>query len=98
MTKLISLAVLATTLAITLAAPVAAQTWSSNAPNIAPVNQPEGILIQAYPTSINHCQAGFQPVVFGGVICCGTPNAGAAPTSSYAAPAMSCPAGAKGCS
>ncbi|WP_299354502.1 hypothetical protein [uncultured Shimia sp.] len=93
MTKLISALMVATC----LAAPVGAQTWSSNAPQIGPVNQPEGILIEAYPTSTNHCQAGYQPVVFGGVICCGKPNA--TYNASHSAPAMQqCAAGTKGCS
>lgn len=81
------------------AAPVSAQTWSSNAPNIGPVNQPEGVLIQAYPTAVNYCQSGYQPVVVGGVICCGIPNAtysAPAPERYRRAPAY-CPAGTKGC-
>ncbi|SHI77381.1 hypothetical protein SAMN05444000_10323 [Shimia gijangensis] len=80
-----------------LAAPATAQTWSSNAPKIGPVNQPEGLLIQAYPTSSNHCQAGYQPVVVGGVICCGKPNS-AAPAPTQVSYTASCPAGTKGCS
>lgn len=28
----------------------------------------------AYPTSANYCPAGLQPIVLGGVICCGVPN------------------------
>jgi len=94
MTKLIS----ALAVAMALAAPASAQTWSSNAPKIGPVNQPEGILIEAYPASMNHCQTGYQPVVVGGVICCGIPNATYSPTpASHSAP-QSCPAGTKGCS
>jgi len=27
-----------------------------------------------YPTNENYCPAGFQPVVMGGVICCGKPT------------------------
>lgn len=93
MKKLISiLAVAAST-----AAPAIAQTWSSNAPNIGPVSQPEGILIQAYPVSVNYCQTGYQPVVVGGVICCGIPNAQHSAPVYRPAPA-SCPAGTKGCS
>lgn len=72
MKKLISLAAVT----VVLAMPVSAQTWSSNAPQLAAVNQPEGILIQAYPTSSNHCQTGYQPVVVGGVISCGKPKRG----------------------
>ena len=73
MMKLFSL--VAVTAMLTL--PAAAQTWSSNAPNIGPVNQPEGIYIPAYPASTNYCPTGYQPVVVGGTISCGTPNAGA---------------------
>ena len=81
------------------AAPAMSQTWSSNAPKIGPVNQPEGVLFQAYPASANYCPQGLQPVTLGGVICCGTPNAtySQAPERSYS-PAPSCPAGTKGCS
>ena len=34
------------------------------------------MLIHSY-NAPNHCPAGLQPVMVGGVICCGTPNAGA---------------------
>jgi hypothetical protein len=34
------------------------------------------MLIHAYPAA-NYCPQGLQPVSVGGVICCGTPNAGA---------------------
>jgi hypothetical protein len=27
-----------------------------------------------YPASANYCPAGLQPIVLGGVICCGVPN------------------------
>lgn len=30
--------------------------------------------IYAYPTHANYCPAGLQPVMLGGVICCGTPT------------------------
>lgn len=30
--------------------------------------------IYAYPTHVNYCPAGLQPVMVGGVICCGTPT------------------------
>ncbi len=30
--------------------------------------------IWAYPSKQNYCPAGLQPVVVGGVICCGTPT------------------------
>ncbi len=57
-----------------LAAPTWAQTWSSNAPQIGPVNQPEGVMIHPYPASANYCPSGLQPITLGGVICCGTPT------------------------
>ncbi|WP_372884955.1 hypothetical protein [Shimia sp.] len=82
-----------------LASPAAAQSWSSNAPNIGPVSQPEGIRIEAYPAAANYCPNGYQPVVVGGVICCGIPNAtysAPAPVRSRYRPAY-CPAGTKGC-
>lgn len=96
MKKLFSLAAVTAVLAL----PAAAQTWSSNAPNIGPVNQPEGIYIKAYPVSTNYCPAGYQPVVVGGTISCGTPNAGASPSSGThgSSSGTSCPAGSKGCS
>ena len=72
MMKLISLIVLAGG----LAASASAQTWSSNAPKIAPINQPEGLWIEAYPVSVNHCPTGLQPVVVGGEISCGIPVTG----------------------
>ena len=34
----------------------------------------EGVTLYPYPTSANYCPAGLQPVVLGGVICCGQPN------------------------
>ena len=84
------------------AAPAVAQTWSSNAPKIGPVNQPEGMMIQPYPASANYCPNGLQPVTMGGVICCGTPNTsetyynrGGGKRRSYSS---SCPEGVKGCS
>lgn len=30
--------------------------------------------VWAYPAKHNYCPAGLQPVVVGGVVCCGTPN------------------------
>ncbi len=84
------------------AAPLAAQTWSSNAPVIGPINQPEGMMVHPYSASKNNCPAGLQPVTMGGVICCGTPtttetyyNAGGGKRSYRP---MSCPPGTKGCS
>lgn len=99
MRKVLKLAVVASI----AAAPAFAQTWSSNAPKIGPVNQPEGILIQPYNASANYCPTGTQPIVLGGVICCGTPNtseaySAPAQTRRYYSHSMSCPAGVKGCS
>ncbi len=82
------------------AAPAMAQTWSSNAPKIGPVNQPEGILLQPYPASANYCPTGYQPITVGGVICCGNPNTGevySTPVSTPRRVANDCPAGVKGC-
>lgn len=93
---------LATGVALTFAAPLSAQNWSSNAPVIGPVNQPEGVLIHPYPTHTNYCPSGLQPVTLGGVICCGTPNTTErfvnASTGHRGYRASSCPPGAKGCS
>ncbi len=96
MTKLISILAVA----VGLAAPASAQTWSSNAPRISTPNQPEGVLFQAYPTAVNYCQTGYQPIVVGGVICCGIPNATySVPAATPYRPARAyCPAGTKGCS
>jgi hypothetical protein len=92
----------AAAMTLSLAAPLAAQTWSSNAPVIGPVNQPEGLLMHPYPAAENHCPNRLQPVTLGGVICCGTPNteetfynAGGSRKRSHG---MSCPPGGKGCS
>ena len=30
--------------------------------------------IYAYPTNVNYCPAGLQPITIAGVICCGVPN------------------------
>ncbi|MGR3637004.1 MAG: hypothetical protein ACU0BK_13920 [Shimia sp.] len=83
-------------------APAMAQTWSSNAPKLAPVNQPEGMLVHPFPSGANHCPTGLQPITMGGVICCGTPttseayvNRSGGKRRSYAP--MSCPPGQKGC-
>lgn len=32
------------------------------------------VAIWAYPAKVNYCPSGLQPVVIGGVVCCGTPN------------------------
>ncbi|MEP2534022.1 hypothetical protein [Shimia sp.] len=92
--------ILAAALALT-AAPAVAQTWSSNAPQIGPVNQPEGVLIHPYPASANYCPYGLQPVTMNGVVCCGTPTT----SETYYNRAggkrrvstSSCPPGVKGC-
>ncbi|ETX28405.1 hypothetical protein [Roseivivax isoporae] len=34
------------------------------------------VLTHAYPSAANHCPAGLRPVTRGGVIFCGTPDAG----------------------
>ena len=77
MTKRISIIVLT----CGLAASASAQTWSSNAPKLCPINQPEGLLIEAYPVSVNHCPTGLQPVVAGGEISGGIPVTGQATTA-----------------
>ena len=48
-----------------IAAP--AMAWENN------MTQPAGsdMVVYAYPTKANYCPAGLQPVVVGGVICCG---------------------------
>lgn len=97
MTKIFKLA----TILAFVSAPALAQTWSSNAPKIGPVNQPEGIMIHPAPASANYCPTGLQPITVGGVICCGTPNTGEtyynrASQRSYWG-GYDCPAGAKGC-
>ena len=32
----------------------------------------DGMAVYAYPSAANYCPAGLQPVIVGGVICCGT--------------------------
>ncbi len=101
MKRLIVLAVAAVMAAGT---PALAQTWSSNAPNIGPVNKPEGMMVHPFPANANHCPQGLQPVTMGGVICCGTPTTNetyynrAGGKSRHVHRSMSCPAGSKGCS
>ena len=70
--------------ATTAGAPVLA--WNDN------MTQPAGteIAIWAYPSAANYCPSGLQPVVVGGVICCGQPNrtgnqSAPAPRRTYAA-------------
>lgn len=48
-----------------------AQAWSNR-----PYTQPatDTVPVWAYPTKQNYCPAGLQPVVVGGVICCGVPT------------------------
>jgi hypothetical protein len=86
---------------VLVAAPAVAQTWSSNAPKIGPVNQPEGMLIHPYPASANYCPTGLRPITMGGVICCGTPNTGETyvnrASSRRGWSGYNCPAGVKGC-
>lgn len=91
----------AAALCLAISTPVAAQTWSSNAPHIGPINQPEGMLIHPYPSPANYCPTGLQPVTLGGVICCGAPNT----SETYYNRAggrrymqMGCSEGQKGCS
>ncbi len=40
-------------------------------------NNPNSVMLQHSVHAPNYCPAGLQPVMAGGVICCGTPNAGA---------------------
>ena len=68
--------------------------------------------IYSYPqATANYCPAGLQPIVMGGVICCGTPNRGSySDMMRHPAPVRkvkkhytprhyvdNCPAGVKGC-
>ncbi|WGW05444.1 hypothetical protein [Tropicibacter oceani] len=39
-------------------------------------NDPNSNFLMHSYNAPNHCPAGLQPVTMGGVICCGTPNAG----------------------
>lgn len=42
-----------------------------------PTNNPNStMLVHTYADSENLCPAGLQPVLAGGMLCCGTPNAG----------------------
>ena len=52
--------------AATLAAPALA--WNETQPAT------NDMAIWAYPSKHNYCPAGLQPVMVGGVICCGTPT------------------------
>ncbi|RFP89909.1 hypothetical protein DZK27_05215 [Rhodobacteraceae bacterium 63075] len=62
-----------------------------------------------YEASANYCPSGLQPVVIGGVICCGKPNQSSSYQSVMAHPVQKktyhkrathsdCPIGKKGCS
>ena len=67
--------------------------------------------VYGYATKENRCPAGLQPVVVGGVICCGTPNQSMSYQAANAHPVMRkakkrslrkvastyCPEGMKGC-
>ena len=66
----------------------------------------EGPTLYAYPTNANYCPAGLQPVVLGGVICCGQPNTSMSYQQvmrhpvrqvSYQPKGMVCEEGEKGC-
>ncbi|KMW56276.1 hypothetical protein AIOL_001228 [Candidatus Rhodobacter oscarellae] len=52
--------------AVSFAAPALA--WNETQPAT------DNMLVYAYKTKHNYCPTGLQPVVVGGVICCGTPN------------------------
>lgn len=52
--------------AVMIAAP--AMAWEDSQP------ASDEIAIWAYPSKDNYCPAGLQPVVIGGVICCGNPT------------------------
>lgn len=48
-----------------------AHAWSEW-PNTQPAT--DTVAVWAYPSKQNYCPAGLQPVVVGGVICCGVPT------------------------
>mgnify|MGYP006910714240 CR=1 FL=1 len=99
--------------AIVVASPALATDWIYQRkytfdPNAAPPQPPVDVRTCAYPTSSgNFCQAGLMPVMVGGVVSCGTPNAGICETYTasrrvtYRAPTpkrrVVCPVGEKGC-
>ena len=82
--------------------------WDDAYRGTVPHNPTADFQMNAYPAAANYCPAGSQPVLVGGVICCGTPNA--APyvnragghrksyhaQQSYHAPRAYAPAGEKG--
>ncbi|RKF16446.1 hypothetical protein D6850_02515 [Roseovarius spongiae] len=67
--------------------------------------------IYPYPTNVNYCAPGYQPIMLNGVICCGQPTTGVTyrqmmrhPTprvkkvkQQYSARRSDCPVGSKGC-
>lgn len=68
-------------------------------------NNPNSTMLQHAYHAPNYCPAGLQPVMVGGVVCCGTPNASAyvdRPGKTYRkvyhkpAPRAYAPAGEKG--
>jgi len=64
--------------------------------------------IYAYPTTVNYCPAGLQPVVLNGVICCGQPTTSVSYKQMMSEPVVrkkrrysarvDCTEGTKGCS
>ncbi len=63
----------AAVLGATLMAATSALAWSED---VSRMMQPatNEMPIYAYPSKHNYCPAGLQPVVVGGVICCGAPT------------------------
>lgn len=66
---------LATAVALTLSAS-GAFAWNDAYTGDATADTSRQPLVQAWPQG-NYCPAGKQPVILGGVICCGVPTAGA---------------------
>ena len=68
-----SITIAAAFIAAVAAAPALA--WSDH-PQGRPEFQPTRptVAVSAYKTNHNFCPAGLQPVMMGGVICCGTPT------------------------
>lgn len=63
--------------AATIAFSASAFAWSSDAYMGKHDSSTSGMLVHSYKSGANYCPAGLEPVMVGGVICCGTPNAGA---------------------